>query len=704
MSNVNLDDAYIKLIKDQQIYQDDLQDSVSVILRECAIALSVSRTSMWLLSEDQSEISCFSCYDSSTDQFEQGITVTKESSPGYFNEFLNSRTVEVIDTTLDPRTSQSKSSYLESNSVRSFLDGVILGLGRDSQLQGILSTEMIDVARNWTAQERMFVASVADLLSHFLTTHELELSRAKYRSLYKNATEGVFVFSNSKFSDINPAICQMFGGTRDQIIGLTPADLSPKYQPNGQLSAPQAMAYNQACLDGTAQIFEWRHTRLDGTEFDCEVSLNSVNLAGEDTLFALVRDITSKKQAAELARQNFELEIAKKEAEEVAKSKMDFLANMSHEIRTPMNGIFGMVSLVLDTPLNSEQKDYVETIQSSTESLLTILNDILEYSKLSSAKIVIEQREFNSRDLIKDIVRTFKNLAENRGLSLESMVDPNIPKLLLGDDHRIRQIISNLIGNAVKFTIKGGVSINVSYRTQNDLEHCIRFSISDTGIGMNKETIEKLFQPFTQADASITRNFGGTGLGLAICRDLASAMDGTISVESRTGLGTSFHFDVCLQESKQQNANFGKIGATDRLPTLSDLTDDRTYTNEPILIVEDHPINQQVTSSILQKLGYPVSIANNGQEAVDLCKRYNYSIILMDLSMPKMDGFEAAEKIRLQETGGMRATIIAVTGHAFIEHRQRCEEVGIDDFLTKPYNLFKLKEKLDYHSRDNLNK
>ncbi len=699
IDNAKFDDAYIKIIEDQRIYRGELKESVRVILRECATTLSVCRVSMWLLSGDHKELSCLLLYDCNKDSFESGAVITAEAYPNYFDQLSRSRFIDASDAFNDSRTNELKLSYLKKLNIRSMLDATIRDLRHDGQLQGILCAEMVGVQRDWTADEKVFVTSIADLLSQRLVAYQLEQSEVKYKALYESAAEGIIIFGDTKFVDVNPAACAMFRGNKGEIMGLSPIDLSPKYQPDGQLSAPKAMAFMTGCINGISQNFEWRYTRLDGTEFDAEITLSSVNLLGEDTLFALVRDITAKKRASKLESQNHQLKLARKEAEKSAKSKMNFLANMSHEIRTPMNGIFGVVSLVLDTPLNSEQKGYIETIESSTESLLTILNDVLEYSKLSMSNIELEQREFNLRHLVMDVVRTFQVLASNKGLRLDSLIYPDVPSVLVGDNHRIRQILSNLVGNAVKFTEVGSVHLKVSCVMIDDSEHNIRFSVVDTGIGMDDLTIEKLFQPFTQADASITRNYGGTGLGLAICHDLAQALGGRITVESKIDQGTTFIFDVCLQKVEQSSKK-GEPSSEKSKLVIADLVKGQTFPNKPILIVDDNEINRKVTSSIVEKLGYPVTIARNGQEAVGLCKENNYSIILMDLSMPEMDGFEATEKIRGLEKESSRATIIAVTGHAFLEYRQRCEEVGIDDFLTKPYNLFKLKEKLDYYSKD----
>jgi len=571
----------------------------------------------------------------------------------------------------------------------------------EGNIQGVLCTEMVGQIRQWNSSEQSFVASIADLLSQRIITTELEMSQARYEALHENTNQAFLIFyRGQQVVDVNPAACEIFGYDKENFMTYEDLiKLSPAYQPDGELSNTKAKRYLDACKPGNPQKFEWRHIRSDGTEFDAEITLSVRKLFGIDTYFSVLSDITMLKEAEHLEAENFKLEKAKTEAEELAKSKMEFLANMSHEIRTPMNGIFGMVSLALDTPLDEEQKGYIETIQSSTESLLTILNEVLEYSKLSNSEIIIEHRKFDPRNLIRDIIKTFQASASAKGLSLDALIYPDIPAVLYGDDHRIRQVLSNLVGNAIKFTEKGSVQIKLIYKKNKGKRGKICFFVTDTGIGIDKSILPGLFNPFTQADSSITRTYGGTGLGLAICHNLSEAMEGKLTVKSTLGEGTTFCFELNLKDP--QSTDIDNVSMSTRqtaLPTIKELADGKEFPNIPILVVEDNLINQKVTSSIIEKLGYPVTIANNGQEAVELCKEDNFSIIFMDLSMPEMDGFEATSLIRKSEKDGFRSTIIAVTGHAFIEHRQRCEEVGIDDFLTKPYDLFKLKEKLDYYS------
>ncbi|MDB4512275.1 ATP-binding protein [Arenicella sp.] len=700
MSNTKFDDAYIKIIENKKVYQGSFEEGASIILRECAHALAVSRTSMWLLSDGQQKATCQLMYSADEERYESGAVIDAESFPNYFNSVLNSRVIDANDALTDPRTSELAPSYLDLLNIKSLLDATVRHLRADGLVQGVFCAEMVGVHRQWTSDEKLFAASIADLLSQKMVSSRLDSSEAQYQAIYESASDCILIFDDSgQFAGINPAGCQMFGASEDQLISMSPNQLSPEYQPSGELSIPKALRYVSNCLAGTVQHFDWRYIRVDGSEFDAEVILTAVKFSGMDALFAIVRDVTAKKAAERLERQNLKLELAKSDAEEAARLKMNFLANMSHEIRTPMNGIFGMVNLVLDTQMSSEQKDYIETIQSSTESLLTILNDVLEYSKLSSSQVVLESRSFNPRSLVTDVIRTFLVSASEKGLQLNYLVYPDVPESLIGDDHRIRQVLVNLVSNAIKFTSNGSVRLRVLYDNKGVNQHLIRFRIEDTGIGMDEQTLAGLFQPFMQADASITRKYGGTGLGLAICHDLVTAMGGEIIVESEVGKGSVFCLDLILQESDQKSLQVDKSDTQKSVPFFkSDAFDEQSFPNKPILIVEDNLINQKVTASVISKLGYPVTIANNGQEAVDLCEQNNYSIIFMDLSMPEMDGFEATEKIRSKEKGDSRVTIIAVTGHAFLEYRERCKEVGIDDFLSKPYNLFKLQEKLDYYT------
>ena len=551
--------------------------------------------------------------------------------------------------------------------------------------------------------ENFVLRVVRDVTRRNQVEDALRESEERFRAIFECSRDALMTLEPPlwRFTSGNQAVLELFGAKGlEEFISYTPDVLSPERQPDGRVSAEKSKEMIEKAMREGSHFFEWTHRRLNGETFPATVLLARIEFTGKKFLLATVKDITASKLAeAKLLQTNRELEAATRRATDMAiraekanAAKSEFLANMSHEIRTPMNVVIGMTGLLLDTELNAEQRGYAEIARAGGESLLSLINDILDLSKIEAGKLDLETLDFDLTELLEDFAVVMGARADDKGLKLLCSADPDVPVLLRGDPGRLRQILTNLAGNAIKFTRAGEVAVRVSLVEKNKKNVLLRFSVRDTGIGIPQDKIGLLFNKFSQVDASTTRRYGGTGLGLAISKQLAGLMGGETGVRSVEGKGSEFWFTAYLGT---QSAGAPALRAARR--PVREMLNMFAGRRARILVAEDNIINQQVTLGILKKMGLRAEAVASGSEALKAMETVPYSLVLMDVRMPGMDGLEATRQIRDPKSAvpNHQIPVIAMTASAMQGDRERCMVAGMTDYIAKPVSPQALAEALE---------
>jgi PAS domain S-box-containing protein len=480
------------------------------------------------------------------------------------------------------------------------------------------------------------------------------MTATDYRRIFESAREAIVILdpSDETVLDVNPRACELYGFSRDEFIGMSMKAISRDVV-RGERELARTLEQGQYYCFETVQYHK------DGRELDLEINASVIEYRGRAAILSFNRDVTDWKRAAELRR-------AKEQAEQASAAKSIFLANISHELRTPLAGIIGLAELLQRRDLDPVARQYAELLHSSSQSLLTIVNDLLDIARIEAGKLVVVDEPYQPRRLLHDIVSLLAANAAATGVRLEADAG-GLPPWVLGDGMRVRQVLLNLAGNAVKFTASGTITVR-----GRAVGPALRFEVEDTGPGIAPDVLPKLFAPFVQGDGSASRAHGGAGLGLAISKALVEKMGGTLTATSQLGRGSLFRFDVPLR------------ACADPAPAPRVEQSLGAGTHPHVLLVEDSPINRLVITRYLEDLGCVTDIADDGLTAVEAATRRTYDLILMDCQLPGLDGYEATERIRALSGRNARVPIVALTANAMAGDRVRCLAAGMNDYLAKP--------------------
>jgi PAS domain S-box-containing protein len=661
----------LELATNPDIYRGQRTEAFHVISRVAAQSLMVAQSSIWFFTDARAAIRCADLYEQQTDRHSSGIELPSANFPRYFEELVAEDVIAADQARTDPRTSEFTDSYFVPLGITSILDTPIRSKGK---MIGVIWHEHIGPSRHWTSEEKQFAMSVANTVSLVLEaadrrTAEIETERSKnfLNSVIENLPIMVFVkdAEHLRFVRWNKAAEDVTGLARDTVFGKSDYDFFPQDEADS-FTHKDRDVIESGCLQDIPE--EPLVTVHQGTRTLHTRKIPIFNAQGQpEYLLGISEDITERKQDEEALRK------AKEAAEAASVSKSQFLANMSHEIRTPMNGVLGMAELLLNTSLTDKQRHLVDSVHRSGTALLSIINSILDFSKVEAGKLELDQVEFELRETIEEAVDLFADPAERKGLDLTCFLPAEIPDRAVGDPARLRQVLLNLVGNAVKFTKRGEVTVWLHLLAQDAQTLTLKCAVTDTGIGIHPQAQAGLFTAFSQADGSTTRQFGGTGLGLAIVKQLVQLMGGEVGIASRPGQGSTFWFTVQLGCAPSRDG--------------SQPAHEQFLHGLRVLIVDDHPTNLFVLNAHLTPWGAEVISADSGAAALERLTQFAHTptpidLAILDIHMPGMDGLTLARAIRADPA--LRRVDLLALSSGENDARRAADPLGFVAWLQKP--------------------
>lgn len=654
---------------------EQFDERLHSILQISAQALDVERLSMWEFDDQHSSIRCIGLYHRTDDRFESGAMLHRRDSPAYFTAIESELVVAAGDARTDPRTSEFRDGYLVPNGIGAMLD---VPLRRDNRRLGVLCAEHVGDARAWTVDEQNFGISVSNLIVVALAEEQrrnalsrLAESEARARMVVDTAHDAfIGIDSRGRIITWNAQAEATFGWTRDEVLGkhLSETIIPPAFRDAHNAGLERFHETGEAPV--VNQRIELRALDRAGREFPIELTVSPPMLVENGFFFgAFLRDISGRiERDAELLR-------AKESAEAATRAKSEFLTNMSHELRTPLNGVLGYSQLLQrDRTLSASQRDALEAIARCGSQLLELINDVLDLSKIEAGRFDIEEASTDITRLVDDLKFVVAEAAERKELALTSAIGPDVPRSVVLDGRRLRQVLLNLLGNAVKFTAEGSVRLSVSRAGESLL-----FEVTDTGPGIEPDALTKIFAAFVQTKTGAAA--GGTGLGLAICDRLITMMGGELKVESALGQGSRFWFTLPLVQSRGQSPRSELEDFEAGLPPF----DARLAPGQAItaMVVDDAAANRHILASLLESAGVSVITASGGLEAIDRARADRPHVIFMDLKMDDLHGLEATRRLA-RDPATSAIPVVAVTASALNNSRQRARDAGCVDYLSKP--------------------